>query len=97
MFTSKDDFVVQMPPIKTENIFNFEQPTSVSSAQEFSVKSESNMSFEYDTSKSDDRSKYGSEFITPESTNGKFLNLVADNPNVKTSFSVAFFYYSQKT
>lgn len=72
MFTSKDDFVVQMPSIKTE-LFSFEQPASVSSAHEFSIKSESNISYEYDISKSDDRSKYGSEFITPESTNGKFL------------------------
>lgn len=72
MFTSKDDFVVQMPSIKTE-MFNFEQPASVSSVHEFPIKSESSIAYEYDVSKSDDRSKYGSEFISSESTNGMFL------------------------
>ncbi|KAK7604634.1 hypothetical protein V9T40_005820 [Parthenolecanium corni] len=73
MFTSKDDFVVQMPSIKTE-MFNFEQPASVSSVHEFPIKSESSIAYEYDVSKSDDRSKYGSEFISSESTNENLRN-----------------------
>lgn len=68
MFTREDDFVVQMPPIKTE--MYYEQPSSVSSAQDFSIKSETSTSYDYDVCKNNDESKYGSEFLSVESNNG---------------------------
>lgn len=70
MFTNEDDFVVQMPPMKTED-YNYEHPSSISLTQDYGIKSESSTSFDFEVCKSDDQTKFGSEFISIESINGE--------------------------
>lgn len=68
MFNREDDFVVQMPSVKSETYY--EQPSSVSSVQDFSIKSETSTSYDYDVDKANDESKYRREFMSVESSNG---------------------------
>lgn len=69
MFTNENDFVVQMPNIKAE-VYEYEQPSSVSSTQDFSVKSEVSNSYDYEVCKNDEQNKFAPEYIPTESTNG---------------------------
>lgn len=68
MFNREDDFVVQMPSVKSETYY--EQPSSVSSVQDFLIKSETSTSYDYDVDKANDESKYRREFMSGESSNG---------------------------
>ncbi|XKL67736.1 hypothetical protein PGB90_003227 [Kerria lacca] len=68
MFADEDDFVVQIPPVKTE-MFSYEQPSSVSSTHEYSIKSETSTSYDYDVCKTDDQNKFNAEYISTESAN----------------------------
>lgn len=69
MFNREDDFVVQMPSVKSETYY--EQPSSVSSVQDFSIKSETSTSYDYDVDKANDESKYRREFMSVESSNAE--------------------------
>ena len=76
MFSHHDDFVVQMPNIKSEIVYEFEQPSSVSSNPDFSIKSEASTSYDYDVSKPDDQNKFTSDYIPAESSNGRYSPLI---------------------
>ncbi|XP_065200593.1 transcription initiation factor TFIID subunit 7 [Planococcus citri] len=69
MFSQHNDFVVQMPNIKSEIVYEFEQPSSVSSNPEFSIKSEASNSYDFEVGKNDDPNKFTTEYI-PESSSG---------------------------
>ncbi len=66
MFPHEDDYEERMPPIKTE-VFGYDQS---STTRDYGIKSEASNSFDYDQLKSDDQSRFGSEFITSDSVDG---------------------------
>lgn len=82
MFTNNDDFVVQMSNIKTE-VYEYEPQSSVSSNQDFSIKSEVSIPYVYEVGKNDDQNKFTTEYIPTESSTGTYRNQFSFSFNPK--------------
>lgn len=70
MFTNENDYEVQESDIKNE-VYDYEQLTSVPSSQDFNIKSEVATAFEFDVCNKDESNNISSEFIQPEPSTGE--------------------------